>query len=424
MTTVTSRTFPDMALVRQKLHRAAIGDIPGAVHSALNGLDLSGVCKPGETVAVAVGSRGISAIDTVVGECINFLCQMQLKPFIVPAMGSHGGATAQGQHAVLEKFGICEKTLGVSVEPDMAVAVLDRLSNGTKVYFSRTALAADHIVVINRVKPHTKFRANIESGLCKMLTIGLGKADGAAEFHRQAVRHTFSIIEKAARVVLRQCPILYGLALLEDGYGDLSRIEALLPENIVAGEKKLLKVASAMLARIPFNDIDILVVDRFGKDISGIGMDSNVTGRHRDIVGDFNMAPHVKRIFVRELSPGSDGNGNGIGLADVTTRRLVEALDMQKTYMNAVTAISPEKAAIPLCVDTDQEAITICGSTAGLNDLASARMVRINDTKYLENFQVSKSLSAEVKENPDLVFLTPWRPMAFAQDGNLLPFDR
>ena len=413
-----------MALVRQKLHRAAIVDIPGAVHAALKGLDLNGVYQPGQTVAVAVGSRGINAIGTVTSACIDFLCQKQLKPFIVPAMGSHGGATAKGQHAVLEKLGICESTLGVPVEPDMAVEVVDRLSNGTKIYFSRAALAADHIVVINRVKPHTKFRADIESGLCKMLTIGLGKADGAAEFHRQAVRHTFSIIEAAARLVLRKCPILYGLALLEDGSGDLSRIEALTPENIVAGEKKLLKTASAMMARIPFSDIDILVVDRFGKDISGIGMDSNVTGRHRDLVGDFKMAPHVKRIFVRELSPGSDGNGNGIGLADVTTRRLVEALDMQKTYMNAITAISPEKAAVPLNVDTDQEAITVCASTAGLSDPAAARLVRIKDTKYLEKFQVSKSLSAEVEANPDLEFLTPWRPMAFTRDGNLPSFDR
>ena len=424
MASITSRSLPHMALVQQKLYRAAIVDIPGALHTALKSLDLNGVCKPGQTVAVAVGSRGINAIDTVVSECIDFLCQKQLKPFIVPAMGSHGGATAQGQLAVLETLGICEKTVGVPVVPDMAVAVVDRLSNGTKIYFSKAALAADHIVVINRVKSHTKFRADIESGLCKMLTIGLGKADGAAEFHRQAVRHTFSIIEAAAGVVLRQCPILYGLALLEDGYGDLARIEALMPENIVAGEKKRLKAASTMMARIPFKDIDILVVDRFGKDISGIGMDSNVTGRHRDLVGDFNMAPHVKRIFVRELSSGSDGNGNGIGLADVTTRRLVEALDMQKTYMNAVTAISPEKAAVPLSVDTDQEAIAICASTAGLNDPSSARLVRIKDTKYLEKIQVSKSLSAEVEDNPDLEFLTSWRPMAFSQDGNLLPFDR
>ena len=208
---------------------------------------------------------------------------------------------------------------------------------------------------------------------------------------------------------------------MEDGYGDLSLIEALPPERLVAGEKKLLKEAVFMMGRIPFNDIDILVIDQFGKDLSGIGMDSNITGRHRDIVGDFSMPPHVKRIFVRDLSPGSDGNGNGIGLADVTTRRLVERLDLKKTYMNAVTAISPEKAAIPIHVDTDREAIDICARTSGLVDPSLARLVRITDTKYLEKVQVSRALKVEVEDNPNLALISPWRPMAFDTEGNLLP---
>jgi hypothetical protein len=276
--------------------------------------------------------------------------------------------------------------------------------------------------VINRVKPHTKFQADVESGLCKILTIGLGKAEGAREFHRQAVRHGFGIIEAAARLVLDRCPILFGLALLEDGFGDLARAQAVLPSDIPNAEKKLLKNAAAMMGRIPFDGIDILVVDKFGKDISGIGMDSNVTGRHRDLVGDFCTARHAKRIFVRELSSGSDGNGNGIGLADVTTRRLVEALDMQKTYKNAVTAISPEKAAIPLTVETDREAIAICAATAGLAQPADARLVRILDTKHLAVMQVSRALAAEVQANPDLCEASRWSPMAFDGDGNLLPF--
>jgi hypothetical protein len=305
----------------------------------------------------------------------------------------------------------------------MAVACIDRLANGTRIFFSRQALAADHIVVINRVKPHTKFRADIESGLCKMLTIGLGKVDGATEFHRQAVRHGFGIIEDAARLVLDRCPVLFGLALLEDGCGDLSQVKALMPADIPTVEKKLLTIAAHMMGRIPFDDVDILVVDRFGKDISGIGMDSNVTGRHRDLVGDFFTAPHVKRIFVRDLSPGSDGNGNGIGLADVTTRRLVDALDMKRTYRNSVAAISPEKAAIPLTVENDREAIVICAATAGLDSPATVRLVRIRDTKHLEVMEVSEALSEEVRSNPRLKRESPWGPMAFDGDGNLLPFE-
>ncbi|MFZ0243911.1 MAG: DUF362 domain-containing protein [Desulfobacterales bacterium] len=409
--------------MRQELHREALADVAQAVRAALAPLAVVDATKPGETVAVAVGSRGISAIDAVVGSCIEFLREKRLDPFIVPAMGSHGGATADGQRAVLEKLGISQATMGVAVAADMTVECVDSLSNGTRVFFSQPALAADHIVVINRVKPHTKFRADIESGLCKMLTIGLGKVDGATEFHRQAIRHGFGIIEEAARRVLGRCPVLFGLALLEDGYGDLSRVAALPPAEMIAGEKGLLKTAAEMMGRIPFDDIDILVVDRFGKDISGIGMDSNVTGRHRDLVGDFSTAPHVKRIFVRDLTAGSDGNGNGIGLADVTTRRFVEGLDMKKTYKNSVTAISPEKAAIPLTVENDREAIDICAATAGLATPADARLVRILDTKHLQVLQISAALANEARANPRLKQESAWEPMRFDDAGNLRPFD-
>jgi hypothetical protein len=334
-------------------------------------------------------------------------------------MGSHGGATSEGQREVLAKLGIAESAMGVKINSGMDVSRVGLLSSGTKIYFSRDALRADHLVIINRVKPHTKFHADIESGLCKMLTIGLGKQEGAAEFHRSAVKHSFGIIEQAAGVVLDKCSILFGLALLEDGYGSLSRVEAILPQSIIAREKELLKTARSLMGRIPFDFIDILVVDYFGKNISGIGMDSNITGRHRDIVGDFYQAPHVKRIFVRELTPQSAGNGTGIGLADVTTRRLVEALDMQKTYANVLTAISPEKAAIPVYFDTDRQALNACAHTAGLQSLSEARMVRIKDTASLQLLQVSAALGPELTSNSDLEQITSWGPIEFDSSGNL-----
>lgn len=415
----SSFSFPEVALIRQELHQAALRDIPQAADTALADLAIDSMVTPGQTVAVAVGSRGISDIDTVCKQCLEFFKLKGLKPFIVPAMGSHGGATAEGQRAVLEKLGISERCMGVPVVPDMGTVAVSHLANGTKIFFSQKALEADHIVVINRVKLHTKFRADIESGLCKMLTIGLGKAQGAEEFHRRAVTHSFSIIEEAAGIVLKKCKILFGLALLEDGSGNLARIEAVLPESFIPTEKRLLKEAAETMGRIPFDNIDILVVDRIGKDISGIGMDSNVTGRHRDIVGDFLTTPHVKRIFVRELSPASDGNGNGIGLADVTTTRLVNTLDMEKTLKNAITAISPEKAAIPIHFDTDREALHVCARTAGLEDAASARLVRVKDTKSLEMLQVSSALVQEIDSNPKLERLTPWRAIAFDHMGNL-----
>ncbi|UCD90339.1 MAG: DUF362 domain-containing protein, partial [Desulfobacterales bacterium] len=278
------------------------------------------------------------------------------------------------------------------------------------------------IIAINRIKPHTKFRADIESGLCKMLTIGLGKVAGATEFHQRAVKHSFTIIEEAAGFIIRQLNILFGIALLEDGCGKLARIEAILPTSIIDREKILLQESSAMMGRIPFDHLDILIIDQIGKDISGIGMDSNVTGRHRDIVGDFSTSPHVKRIFVRELSPNSDGNGNGIGLADVTTKRLVDTIDLQKTYINALAAISPEKAAIPIYFDTDHQAMQACARTIGVTSMEKARVVRIKDTSSLRLLQVSKALESDVLSNPNVEQITPWEPFQFDKYSNLKEF--
>jgi hypothetical protein len=419
MKNIISGQYPEVALIKQKLNRSAIPDVPHAVMESLKHLTLEDRIKPGQTVAVAVGSRGIDCIDTIVSNCVKFLVSKGLKPFIVPAMGSHGGGTPAGQLNVLAKLGITEEGMGVKIIADMDVTGVGELSSGTKIYFSRYALQANHCVVINRVKPHTKFRADIESGLCKMLAIGLGKIKGASEFHRRAVKHSFGIIEEAADFLLAKANMLFGLALLEDGYGDLAKVEAVLPEALIKHEKKLLKAARSSMGSIPFDPIDVLIIDFFGKNISGIGMDSNVTGRHRDIVGDFFTAPHAKRIFVRDLTPESDGNGTGIGLADVTTRRFVDSLDLQKTYANTLTAISPEKAAIPIYLDTDRQALDACIQTAGLESALDARMVRIKNTASLELLQVSAALGAEVDANPKLEQMTPWSPIEFDSQGNL-----
>ena len=412
--------LPETAIVRQTLCRGAIEDVAGSTAAALGGLRFREPPQDGRRVAVAVGSRGIRHLGTVVEQCLQYLKGLGLRPFIIPAMGSHGGATPEGQRRVLSTYGITQDRLQVPVDADMAVAEIDQLECGMPVYFARTALDADYVVLINRVKPHTKFRAPVESGLCKMLTIGLGKAAGAEAYHRWAVSRSFSIIEEAAGVILKKVGILFGLALVEDGYGDLQTVSAVLPQHLIETDKKLLKEAAASMARIPFDGIDILVIDQIGKDISGIGMDSNVTGRHRDIVGDFYTAPHIKRIFVRELSPASDGNANGIGLADVTTRRLVDAVDRQKTYKNAVTAISPEKAAIPIYFETDREALAVCAATAGLESLAAARLVRIQNTKSLELLEVSRALETEIAANSNLEQVTSWREMRFDGKGNLV----
>ncbi len=411
-----------MAFVRQKLFSSGVSDVSHEVRRALCRVSHLHAAKKTETVAVAVGSRNISGIDTVVYETLRFLEKAGFMPFIVPAMGSHGGATPSGQKDVLSRFGITEAAMGVPINADMETQAVATLSSGLKIFLSKPALEADHLVVINRIKPHTKFHADIESGLCKMLTIGLGKKEGATEFHRFAVGRSFAVIEEACRFLLKRVPLLFGLALLEDGYGRPARVEAVLPDALLEREKQLLKDAVAMMGSIPFDCLDILIVDYIGKDISGIGMDSNITGRHRDITGDTFTAPHVKRIFVRDLSPGSDGNGNGIGLADFTTHRLVRRLDMEKTVMNALTAISPEKAAIPIHFETDQECLAACARTSGIDFYDNLRIVRIKSTAAIETLQVSKPLEQEVFANPAVTLLTPWKPFEFDPSGNLLEF--
>ncbi len=412
--------FPEMALIRQKLHAEKLEDIPEAVGKALQGLQLASLAEPGESVAVAVGSRGISHISLIVSECVKSLMDSGLKPFIVPAMGSHGGNTPEGERSALARLGITESFVDAPILAAEDVVKIGRLDVGIPILVDRCAAEADHIVVINRVKPHTKFHGPIESGLTKMLTVGLGKGEGAALYHRAAVQHTFDILQDAARNILESRSVLFGLAILEDGYRNVSRVSAVRPENWFESERTLLQEARLIMPCIPFDPIDILIIDEIGKDISGIGMDSNVTGRHRDIVGDFFTAPHVKRIFVRDLSPESDGNGNGIGLADVTTRRLVDALDLEKTYTNALTAISLEKAAIPMSFETDRECIEACLNTIGMVRPEEARIIRIKNTAKLDTLSASRALEGDVTSNPNLKILKEWEPMAFDEENNLI----
>jgi hypothetical protein len=415
-------SFPVMAVIRQDLYRAPEMDIQRRVWETLQNCIPKQRVTPGETVAVAVGSRGIHHLTIIVKETIRFLLHLGLNPIIVPAMGSHGGGTPESQESLLNSYGISQSSMGVPVVSDMDVKEIGILNEKTRIFFSAAAHSCDHIVVINRIKPHTKFRAEIESGICKMMVVGLGKKHGAVEIHQKAIHHSFGIIEEAACFILKNCSILCGVGVVEDGYGKPAHIEAIPPDILIDREKVLLQKANQNLARIPFQEIDILIIDHIGKDISGIGMDSNVTGRHRDITGDFQIYPHVKRIFVRDLSPNSDGNGNGIGLADFTTKRLVEALDLKKTYTNSIAAISPEKAAIPIYLESDFLALKACMQTCGAQSTDSARIIRIQNTKDLEYIQISKALEKEAKEKNMIHFITPWQPIQFSANGNLFDF--
>lgn len=414
------RGLPEMAIVEQHFDSRKIDDVEGSVAHELSKLQLEKSIRPGDSVAITAGSRGIARIDLILRQVVSRLGDLGAKPFIFPAMGSHGGATAEGQRQVLAKLNITEETMGCPIRSDMEPVYLGDATQGYPIYVDRHAAAADHIVVINRIKAHTKFKGSLESGLMKMMAIGMGKQKGASYYHRAAIRLTFqNIVEQVGLEVMRRCPVLFGLGIVENAFHDICAIRALGPDSLRDGEAALLDLAKRRMARLPFDEIDVLIVDQIGKDISGTGMDTNVTGRNIDILGDFTTTPRIKRIFVRNLTDGTEGNAIGIGFADFTTSRLVEKMDKQKTWMNSITAISPEKGSIPIHFSTDREALDACFQTIGEISPRQARVVRILDTLSLQHIQVSRAFQEDIGAHAALVQRGAWQQLCFDSHGNL-----
>ncbi|HBB17906.1 MAG TPA: [Fe-S]-binding protein [Syntrophus sp. (in: bacteria)] len=414
--------FPDMIRLRQTFDRTMVADIPGAVLVELKKLSLEKRVRPSQRIALTGGSRGIANIALILKTVVDYLKSLGARPFIFPAMGSHGGATAEGQTAMLAHYDVTETFTGAPVLSSMDTMKISSTEDGVPVFIDRNAFEADGIIVVNRIKPHTKFKAPIESGLMKMMAIGMGKQKGAEYYHKAAIQHTFAkIIVDAGREVLKKAPILCGLGLVENGYDQTALIAALLPDELEEREKELLVLAKEMMPRLPFNDIDLLIIDEMGKDISGTGIDPNVTGRNRDILGVFPHPVNAKRLFVRDLTPSSDGNANGIGFADLTTKRLVDKIDRVSTYMNCITAISIEKAAIPMYFETDRECIEVALGSVGLIPPERSRIVRIKNTLQLDEVEVSEIYKDEILNRRDLEILEGPRPMSFDAQGNLVP---
>ena len=414
--------FPRVYRLRQSFDRTAVQDIPGTVKAELKRLSLEKRLKPGQRVALTAGSRGVANIAVILKAAVEYLKSLGARPFIFPAMGSHGGATAEGQADLLEHYNVTEAFTGAPVLSSMEVAEIGQTEDGVPVFIDKHASQADWIIVINRIKPHTKFKAPIESGLMKMMAIGMGKQKGAEYYHKAALQYTFpKIIVDAGREVLKRAPVLCGLGTVENGYDETAKIVALRPEELESKERELLGLAKQMMPRLPFNEIDLLIVDEMGKDISGTGIDPNVTGRNRDLLGVFPHPTNVKRLFVRDLTENSNGNATGIGLADLTTKRLVDKINYQATYMNCITGISLEKAAVPMHFETDQEAIRVALGSVGLIPAEKSRIVRIKNTLLVDEVEVSEAYGEEMKKRPDLEVLGGPKPMSFDRQGNLLP---
>jgi hypothetical protein len=414
--------FPDMIRLRQAFDRTVVTDIPGAVRAELKKLALEQRVRPGQRIALTGGSRGIANIALILKSAADYLKSIGARPFIFPAMGSHGGATAEGQTAILAHYQVTEAFTGAPVLSSMDTVEISRTEDGVPVLIDRSAFEADGIIVVNRIKPHTKFKAPIESGLMKMMAIGMGKQKGAEYYHKAAIQYTFpKIIVDAGREVLNKAHILCGLGLVENGYDQTAVITALLPEELEEKEKELLVLAKRMMPRLPFNEIDLLIIDEMGKEINGMGIDPNVTGRNRDILGVFPHPVNARRVFVRELTPLSGGNATGIGIADLTTKRLVDKIDRLSTYMNCITGISLEKAAIPMHFETDRECIRVALGSVGLIPPERSRIVRIKNTLHLDEVDVSEIYKEEILNRPDLEILEGPHSLPFDALGNLLP---
>jgi hypothetical protein len=412
--------LPKMHRIRQKVDPPVVADVAAAVASEIRKLNFAGRLKPGARVAVTGGSRGVANIATILKATCESLKALGAKPFIVPAMGSHGGATAEGQLKVLARYGVTPESMGVPILSSMETVEIGRMSWGFPVLVDKNAVEADHIVLVNRIKPHTNFRAHVESGLMKMLVIGLGKHQGAILAHRAAVDVGLpKAIPEVARFSLSKLSILFGIGMLENVRHQTAKVEAMLPEALEETEARLLTEAWTLLGRIPFEFLHLLIVDELGKEISGTGMDPNVIGRMYLSPNEEPKSPRYIRILVRDLSEKTAGNAVGMGLADFSTRRLANKINFQYTYTNALTGLSPMRSKMPIIFETDRDAIEGALRTIGLTEPPDAKVARIKNTLDLEYLYISDALLPEVKERAVLEIVSGPHPFEFTAGGDL-----
>lgn len=409
-----------MVRIHQRFPENGIKDVSCAVLREIEKAGFKQIIKPKDSVAIAVGSRGIANLATIVGSLVRVLKEIGCNSFIVPAMGSHGGGTAEGQRMLLRHFGASEERLGIPIKSSMEVINTGVTSEGFPVYLDRNAAKADYIIPVNRIKPHTDFNARIESGLMKMVAVGLGKQIGAEACHKLFLNHGhYKVIVSLARELIRQERIGFGIAVLENRKDETALIKAIPGEDIEKEEESLLNKARNMLAKLPFDEIDLLIVDRIGKEISGTGMDQNVIGRTVSSFSETPDLPRIKRIFVRDLSDETMGNAVGIGNADFTTQRLVKSIDLPSTYLNCLTGYAPELARIPCYYQNDRLALNQALNCIGPVTADSARIVHIRDTLNLEVMEISDSLIPEIKQNREIEISGQPFSLKFDISGNL-----
>ena len=383
--------------IRQHFRNNSLVNIKGEVSKEL--LKLGPLIKPGANVAIAVGSRGIKNLVLVVKEVAEFIKDNRAYPFIIPAMGSHGNATAGGQAGILADYGISEKAIGVPVRSSMEVVELAQGDSPNQVFMDKNVYESDGVILINRIKPHTDFQSKYESGLVKMSVLGLGKEKQASSIHQYGVYGLTNLIPVNAKQIFSTGKILGGIALVENAYDETMIVKALLTNEFFEQEPVLLDLARKNMAALPVNDIDMLIIDQIGKDISGVGIDPNIIGR-RKIAGQKEPdIPSIKAIVLLDLTDLSHGNAIGIGLADVITRKLYDKIDFSSTYKNVITSSFLERAKIPIVADNDKKAFDIALRSCGYIKKGEERIIRIKDTLHLDELYISQQILDSLKDS-------------------------
>ncbi len=414
-----------MIRIRQRFESLPFGTIQEEIESQFNKLGPFSEIKKGQSVAIACSSRGIANYGAIVQTVVEHLKKAGLQPFVIPAMGSHGSATDAGQKKVLEHLGVTETLVGAPIRSSLDVVQIGITEQNIPVYLDKLAAQADHIVLINRIKKHTDFEyKEFESGLLKLMAIGLGKQKGAATYHEAMLTHGYpKIILSVAEKVLEERNILFGVGVVEDGYAQTAQIGIARAADLVEMEKDLFKVAKRLSPRLPFEDADILIIDEIGKEISGSGFDTKVVGRiGLPLLTKDPETPRIKRIVTGDLTDASDGNAVGVGVADFITQRLLKKIDVQALAVNTITGVCPEMGKIPVALENDREALEVAIKCVGLIPVDKLRIMRIKNTARLSEIDISEGYKEDLSQRTDLEIVRKEGPMTFDSAGNFPPF--